>query len=56
MLVLTKKLKLTVHAPMVARIISGEGDGVGADPFPEDNLFCHRVCLHLTLHFNVEDL
>ena len=29
---------------------------IQADPFPEDDILCHDVSLHLALHLDVEDL
>ncbi len=29
---------------------------IKTDPFPEDNIFCHNMCLHFALHLDVEDL
>ena len=41
---------------MVDCCLSDEGDGVEADPLPEDDVVGHVVSLHLGLHLDVEDL
>ncbi len=47
---------LTFHGPMIDCGLSDEGNGVEVDPFPEDYIICHLVCLHFALHLNVENL
>lgn len=49
-------LRVTLHAPMVDRVVCDQGDSVEGDPLPEGHVIRHRVSLHLALHLNVKDL
>ena len=46
----------TFHGPVVDGGLCHQGDGVEIDPLPKDDVIGHLVCLHTTLHLNVEDL
>lgn len=48
--------QLTFHGPMEDRRLCNKGNSVQVDPFPENDLVCHLVCLHFALHLNIEDL
>lgn len=49
-------LCLTFHAPMIDAVLSNKSQSIYWNPLPEQNVFRHNVSLHLTFHFDVENL
>ena len=50
------RLRVALHGPVVDVGLGYQGDGVQADPLPEDDTLRHVVRLHLAFHLQVEDL
>ena len=50
------RLRVSLHGPMVDAGLGYQGDGVEADPLPEDDSLRHVVGFHFALHLQIEDL